>query len=74
MLQHLLIGLVTSALLVGGILVARRQRRIRLARRHRERLLSLIGLSDSAPGRTAPDRQWWGSLKTRLLLKQGPTP
>jgi hypothetical protein len=69
MLENLLIGLAASALLVGGILVARRQRKIRVARLHRERLLSLIGLSDSTPGRTAPDRQRWGSIKTRLLLK-----
>jgi hypothetical protein len=69
MLENLLIGLTASALLVGGILAARRQRKIRLARRHREHLLSLIGLSDSTPGRTAPDRQWWGSLKTWLPLK-----
>ncbi len=70
MLEYLLAGLAGSALLVGGALVARRQRKIRLARRHRERLLSLIGLREGALETSGPDsRHWWEHFKTRLLLK-----
>jgi hypothetical protein len=70
MLEYLLAGLASSALLVGGILVARRQRKIRLARRHRERLLALIGLrEDALETSNLSSRHWWEHFKTRLLLK-----
>lgn len=70
MLENFLIGLACSALLVGGVLVARRQRKTRLARRHRERLLSLIGLREEAPETSSLGRRhWWESFKTRMLPK-----
>lgn len=70
MLENLIIGFAISALLVGGLVLARHQRKIRLARRHRERLLSLIGLREDTPETSgAVYRHWWGTFKTRLLLK-----
>lgn len=67
MLENLIIGFATSALLVGGLVLLRRKQKIRTARLHRERLLSLIGLREETPGPAC--RHWWGAFKTRLQLK-----
>lgn len=70
MLENLIIGFATSALLVGGFVLLRRKQKVRTARLHRERLLSLIGLREDAQQTSGPAcRHWWGAFKTRLQLK-----
>ncbi|MBT9496806.1 MAG: hypothetical protein IV103_05915 [Zoogloea sp.] len=63
MLENVVIGFAISALLVGSIIFARHRRRMLMAHRRREHLLSLIGFSHTAPERTSLN--WWARFQLR---------